>query len=76
MSKSLKPKHYKLMNFIEFFTRQNGFPPKYDEIAEELGYGSRASVKRHLEHLRDAGLVDWVRGESRTLCVVKEEVSK
>lgn len=60
-----------LVQYIKAYQEKFGFAPTYQEIADALGYASKATVKFDLETLRDQGAVTWAQGKARTLRVVE-----
>lgn len=47
----------KFLDFIESFTKSNGYSPSIREIGEGLGLSSTSSVKKMLDRLADNGLI-------------------
>ena len=56
---NLTPKQQRIYDFIHTFTRQMGYPPTVREIGQHVGVRSPSTVKYHLDHLRQAGLLQW-----------------
>ena len=52
---------------------QKGYPPSLPELAAAVGLKSTATVKYHLDRMRDDGLVTWVPHKNRTLRAVEKE---
>ena len=46
-----------ILNFINDFTRENGFAPSVREIGQAVGLSSTASVSYHLHQLQEKGLL-------------------
>ena len=44
-----------------------GYPPTVREIGQHVGVRSPSTVKYHLDHLRQAGLLQWDGGKTRSI---------
>jgi repressor LexA len=55
MSDSLTPRQREILEAIVEHQRERGFPPSVREIGEAVGLKSPATVKSHLDNLRDGG---------------------
>ena len=64
---NLTPKQQRIYDFIRTFTRQMGYPPTVREIGQHVGVRSPSTVKYHLDHLRQAGLLQWDGGKTRSI---------
>jgi repressor LexA len=53
----LTPKQKKILNFIEFFTIREGFPPSQQEIAKAFGFRSLGTVQNYLVRLEREGFL-------------------
>jgi len=51
MKKQLTERQEEILNFIEQFRAENGFPPTLREIGKKFGISSTFGVKRHLDAL-------------------------
>ena len=61
---NLTPKQQRIYDFIRTFTRQMGYPPPpCGRSASTWGVRSPSTVKYHLDHLRQAGLLQWDGGQ-------------
>lgn len=58
-----------LAEIVRAFTAVKGYPPSVRDVQAALGLQS-SSVMRRLELAREAGLVTWERGHTRTLRAV------
>ena len=47
----------KILEFVNEFTRENGFAPSVREIGAAVGLSSTASVSYHLQQLQDKGML-------------------
>lgn len=54
---------------IDRVAERLGYAPTVREVCRERVIASPSTVHRHLSELRDAGLVSWSAGASRTLVV-------
>ena len=61
------PKQQRIYDFIRTFTRRQGYPPTLREIGQAVGVRSPSTVKYHLDNLRQAGLIQWDGGKTRSL---------
>lgn len=57
----------RIYEFVQDFIAERGYSPTYEEIAQGVSLAARSTVFGHLCKLREAGLVDWVDGSSRSL---------
>ena len=64
---NLTPKQQRIYDFIRTFTRQMGYPPTVREIGQHVGVRSPSTVKYQLDHLRQAGLLQWDGGKTRSI---------
>jgi repressor LexA len=48
----------RVFDFVRDFRDEHGYPPTVREIRDALGYGSTASVQRHLNNLRRLGYLE------------------
>lgn len=68
--KPLTKKQKEILDFVRDFSEANGYAPSFEEIAEEFGYGSLATVHEHLENLRAKGYIRKAFNESRSIELV------
>lgn len=61
----LTPQQAKTFEFIQAFIKENGFAPKLNEIAKELGIKSRSNIHSYLQALAKAGLISIETGVMR-----------
>ena len=62
-------KREEILRFLSDFSAQNGYSPTVREICAAVGLSSTASVYRHLEALRDAGLICMDEQKKRSITV-------
>jgi repressor LexA len=55
VSDTLTPRQREILDVIVEHQRERGYPPSVREIGEAVGLRSPATVKSHLDNLRDAG---------------------
>ena len=55
MSDTLTPRQRQILDVIVEHQNQHGYPPSVREIGGEVGLKSPATVKAHLDNLKDAG---------------------
>ena len=56
---------------IVSFIEENSFPPSIREIQVEAGLASPSTVKYHLLHLKEKGLITYEPKKSRTVRILK-----
>lgn len=57
----------KVLEFINRFNDENGFPPTVREICKELNIRSTATVYNHINRLREKGLLNKVANKRRAV---------
>ena len=62
-------KREEILRFLSDFSAQNGYSPTVREICAAVGLSSTASVYRHLEALRDEGLICMDEQKKRSITV-------
>ena len=62
-------KRAEILQFLTEFTKHNGYSPTVREICAAVGLSSTASVYRHLEALRDEGLICMDEQKKRSITV-------
>ena len=62
-------KEAKILNYVNQFTQEFGYPPSVREIGAAVGLRSTASVTYHLQHLQEKGalLTSDTKGKKRAL---------
>ena len=77
MKKKLSPKLKKFLDFINQFTLIHDQSPSYEEIMQNLGFGSLGTVNWYVRTLEDQGHLHRVKGPNgkRALIVAQEELS-
>ena len=69
---NLTPKQQRIYDFIRTFLRQQGYPPSLREISQAVGVRSPSTVKYHLDRLRQAGVIQWDGGKTRSLSLTHQ----
>ena len=69
----LTKRQKQILDFVETFTQRNGYAPSFEEIAEEFGYSSLATVHEHLTNLERKGYIRKAYNESRSVELVPQE---
>lgn len=62
-----------ILDHIEAFLEQRGYPPSFEEIARHFGYSSLATVHEHLNNLARKGYIRKAYNESRSIELVPSE---
>ena len=68
---ALTKRQREMLDFIEGFIRFRGYSPSFEEIAEEFGYRSLATVHEHLGNLQAKGYIRKNYNESRSVELVE-----
>lgn len=64
-----RSKIFEVLDFINSFNEENGFPPTVREICKELGIKSTATVYDYINELRDKGYLQKAEGKRRAVSV-------
>jgi repressor LexA len=70
----LTKRQKEILDFLEGFLEENGYPPSFEEIARHFGYTSLATVHEHLENLRQKGYIRKSYNASRSIELVPSGV--
>ena len=60
-------KLYAVLDFINEYSEDNGFPPTVRDMCRELGIKSTATAYDYINRLRDKGLLDKAEGKKRAV---------
>jgi repressor LexA len=71
----LTKRQREILNYLTVYTEQNGFAPSFEEIAENFGYNSLATVHEHLTNLERKGYIKRSYNESRAIEILPSEAS-
>ncbi len=75
-SKGLSDRHIKIMDLLQEYAKNEGYPPSIREIGERTGITSTSVVNYYLEQLEKWGYIERDRRISRGLRVVPEKLSE
>jgi repressor LexA len=71
----LTKRQREILNYLTGYTEQNGFAPSFEEIAENFGYNSLATVHEHLTNLERKGYIKRSYNESRAIEILPSDAS-
>ena len=71
----LTKRQREILNYLTVYAEQNGFAPSFEEIAENFGYNSLATVHEHLTNLERKGYIKRSYNESRAIEILPSEAS-
>src|SRR6266496_439759 len=69
----LTKRQREILNYLTVYTEQNGFAPSFEEIAENFGYNSLATVHEHLSNLERKGYIKRSYNESRAIEILPSD---
>ncbi len=72
MKNKLTDRQQSILDFIEEFTSDNGYPPTLREIGKEFGISSTFGVKRHIEALTKKGFLKFESNTSRAITLTNQ----
>jgi repressor LexA len=70
---ALTRRQKEILDFIESFLDAHGYSPSFEEIAEEFGFRSLATVHEHLSNLEAKGYIRKSYNESRSIELARTE---
>lgn len=76
MKDRLTDRQKEILNYIQNFINENGFPPTLREIAAHFGLASTFGVKRHLEALKKKGYLKIESFASRAISLRKKSFNE
>jgi len=71
---ALTKRQREILDFIDGFVRFRGYSPSFEEIAENFGFRSLATVHEHLSNLQAKGYIRKNYNESRSIELVEGEM--
>lgn len=71
---ALTKRQKQILDYVESFIEAYGYSPSFEEIAENFGYSSLATVHEHLSNLEQKGFLRKNYNKSRSLEVVRAEM--
>jgi repressor LexA len=63
----LTKRQREILTYLNSYTEENGYAPSFEEIAEQFGYNSLATVHEHLSNLERKGYIKRGYNESRAI---------
>jgi repressor LexA len=70
---SLTKRQREILTFLAAYTDSHGYAPSFEEIAEQFGYSSLATVHEHLSNLERKGYIRRSYNESRAIELVPSD---
>lgn len=58
MQGEMKATEKAILHFITGYITKNKYPPTYAEIADGMGYSSKATVHRHMQNMFNKGILE------------------
>ena len=74
LAKKSIEKREEILNFVNSYIRENGYPPSIREICQGVGLSSTSTVHAHLKTLTEEGLIQKSGSKSRGIKIVNNEV--
>lgn len=74
MAKEKNESQEKILNFVNDYVKENGYPPSIREICKGVGLSSTSTVHAHLTNLTKKGLITKGGSKSRSIKVVNQEL--
>ena len=71
---ALTKRQKQILDYVESFIEAYGYSPSFEEIAENFGYSSLATVHEHLSNLEQKGFLRKNYNKSRSLEVVRADM--
>lgn len=71
----LTKRQREILTYLTAYSEQNGFAPSFEEIAENFGYNSLATVHEHLTNLERKGYIKRSYNESRAIEIMPNEAT-
>lgn len=71
--KQLTDRQEEILNFIQQFLQENGYPPTLREIGKRFDISSTFGVKRHLDALTKKGYLNILSNASRGISITRDE---
>lgn len=75
-SQGLGPRHHKILEFMESYQTQYGFPPSIREICDETSISSTSVVNYYLDQLEKWGYIKREKNISRGITLVRESIDR
>ena len=71
----LTKRQREILNYLGSYSEQHGYAPSFEEIAEQFGYSSLATVHEHLSNLERKGYIKRSYNESRAIEILPSEAA-
>lgn len=71
MKKELTDRQKEILDFINQFQHERGYPPTYREIGKEFGINSTFGVKRHIDALVKKGYITTNENSNRSIALTE-----
>lgn len=71
----LTKRQREILTYLTAYSEQNGFAPSFEEIAENFGYNSLATVHEHLTNLERKGYIKRNYNESRAIEIMPTDAT-
>jgi repressor LexA len=71
----LTKRQREILNYLTSYSEQNGFAPRFEEIAEKFDYNSLATVHEHLTNLERKGYIKRSYNESRAIEILPSDAT-
>jgi len=71
----LTKRQREILNYLTAYSDQNGYAPSFEEIAEQFGYNSLATVHEHLSNLERKGYIKRSYNESRAIEILPSDAT-
>lgn len=71
----LTKRQREILNYLGSYTEHNGYAPSFEEIAEQFGYSSLATVHEHLSNLERKGYIKRAYNESRAIEILPSDAA-
>jgi repressor LexA len=69
----LTKRQREILNYLTAYAEQHGYAPSFEEIAENFGYNSLATVHEHLSNLERKGYIKRSYNESRAIEILPSD---
>jgi len=67
----LTPRQHEALTFLAAYTREHGYAPSFEEIAEAMNVASKSNVHRLLSGLEERGFIRRLRHRQRAIEIVR-----
>ena len=60
------------LDFVNWFIRENGYSPSFQEISDALDLRSKSAAHRLMHGLRDRGHIDMMDNRARSVVMIED----